>query len=169
MRLFFAIWPPAETAAALARWANEVAASSGGRAVRETSIHLTLAFLGDVGEERLPGALRAARLVQGSPHDLPIEQAKRWSDHRLVWVGPQHTPPELASLAQSLAGTLQAEGFAIEARPVRAHVTLVRNTHKAALASLPQVKWPVKEFTLVHSTLSRLGASYTILERFPLA
>jgi len=169
LRLFFALWPPAETAAALARWASEVAASSGGRAVREHSIHLTLAFLGNVAEERLPAALRAARLVPGSSHELPIEQARRWSDHDLVWVGPKHTPPALASVALSLGERLQAERFAIESRPFRAHVTLVRKVHKAALPALPQVKWPVNEFTLVHSTLSRHGSSYTILERFPIA
>lgn len=169
MRLFFAVWPPAGCAAALARWAVEAAVIASGRAVREDAIHLTLAFLGNVAEERLPAALRAASMVKGSPHDLPIEEARRWNDHDLVWVGPDRTPPELASLARSLAGNLQAEGFAIEARPFRAHVTLVRKARRAALPSLPKVKWPVMEFTLVHSTLSRHGSSYTMLERFPIA
>ena len=77
MRLFFALWPPLQTAAALALWAAEVAALARGRAVAGRSIHVTLAFLGDVGEERLPGALRAARRVKGSAHGLPIEQARR--------------------------------------------------------------------------------------------
>jgi 2'-5' RNA ligase len=169
LRLFFALWPPGRTAAALAQWAAEAAASSGGRAVREPSIHLTLAFLGTVGEERLPAALRAARQVRGSAHELPIEQAKRWSDNDLVWVGPERTPPELASLAEALAGALRGEGFAVESRPFAAHVTLVRRARRAALPPLPGLEWPVIEFTLVHSTLSRHGSSYTILERFPIA
>lgn len=138
--------------------------------MRESAIHVTLAFLGDVGEERLPAALAAARLVQGSPHDLPIEQARRWRENALVWVGPMRTPPELASLAQSLSIELRQQGFELEMRAFVAHVTLVRKLRrKASLPALPAVSWPVTEFTLVHSTLSRHGSSYTVLERFPIA
>lgn len=169
MRLFFALWPPAQTASALAKWAAGAATLSGGRALPEPSIHLTLAFLGDAAEERLPAALRAARRVRGSIHRLPIEQAKRWSDHELVWVGPNRTPVELALLARSLGSELRAEGFEIESRPFLAHVTVVRKAGKAVLPALPAVEWPVTEFMLVHSTLSRHGSSYTILERFPMA
>ena len=169
MRLFFAVWPPAPTAAALARWAVEAAAQTGGRPVREPAIHLTLAFLGNVGEDRLAAALRAARQVQGSAHSLPIEQARRWSDNHLVWVGPKQTPVELASIALSLGNELRQQGFEIESRPFVAHVTLVRKAGKAALPPLPRLDWPVTEFTFVHSTLSRHGSSYTILERFAIA
>jgi 2'-5' RNA ligase len=169
LRLFFAVWPPPQTSAALAQWAVEAAARTGGRALAEASIHLTLAFLGNVGEDRLPAALRAARRTRGSSHDLPIEQAKRWSDNDLVWVGPKRTPPELAALAQSLCSELQREGFAIDARPFVAHVTLVRKARRGVLPHLPHVQWPVPEFTLVHSMLSRHGSSYSVLERFPMA
>jgi 2'-5' RNA ligase len=163
------VWPPAQAAAALGQWAAEAAAATGGRAVREPAIHVTLAFLGNVGEDRLSAALRAARSVQASAHRLPVEQARRWSDHELVWVGPTRTPPELVSLVQSLRVSLSGEGFAVESRPFVAHVTLVRRARKAALPPLPAVDWRVSEFTLVHSTLSRHGSSYTVLERFPIA
>lgn len=137
--------------------------------MREPAIHVTLAFLGNVSDDRLAAALRAARSAKGSAHDLPIEQAKRWSDNALVWVGPKRTPPEVASLTESLRTALRAEGFQIESRPFRAHVTLVRRAGKAALPLLPHVEWPVTEFTLVHSTLSRHGSSYRILERVAIA
>jgi len=170
LRLFFALWPPAETAAALAGWATEVQALTGGRAVPEPSIHVTLAFLGNVGDERMQAALRAAERVDGSSHLLPVEQARRWSDHELVWVGPLRTPPKLASLAQSLRTELGKEGFEIESRPFVVHVTMVRKARNAALLPpLPRVEWPVAEFTLVHSTLSRHGSSYTIVRRTAIA
>lgn len=137
--------------------------------MRESAIHVTLAFLGEVAEDRLPAALRAARSVKGSAHHLAIEQARRWSANELVWVGPMRTPPELASLAQSLSIELRQQGFELEVRAFVAHVTLVRKLRrKASLPALPAVIWPVTEFTLVHSTLSRHGSSYTVLERFPI-
>ena len=46
MRIFFAVWPPAETARALAGWADEAQRATGGKATAEEKIHLTLAFLG---------------------------------------------------------------------------------------------------------------------------
>ncbi|MDH4323198.1 MAG: RNA 2',3'-cyclic phosphodiesterase, partial [Betaproteobacteria bacterium] len=47
MRLFFACWPPAGTARALADWARSAQRECGGRATRLEHIHLTLSFLGD--------------------------------------------------------------------------------------------------------------------------
>ena len=52
MRLFFALWPPPDTAQALANWAEEVARDVGGKPVAAEKIHLTLAFLGDADPEK---------------------------------------------------------------------------------------------------------------------
>ena len=169
MRLFFALWPPAATVAALAAWAAQVQALTGGRVTRPESIHLTLAFLGEVAEARVEDAIRVANSVRGARHTLPIKQARRWAHNHIAWVGPERTPPDLESLAGSLRERLQAEGFAIESRPFAAHVTLVRKAGKAArLPPLPRVAWPVDEFTLVRSRLSRKGSSYEIIGRFGL-
>ena len=46
-RLFFALWPDASTADALATLAQQVAAESGGRPTAPGNVHVTLAFLGD--------------------------------------------------------------------------------------------------------------------------
>ena len=170
MRLFFALWPPAATVAALAEWAAQVQKVTGGRVTRPESIHLTLAFLGEVTEERVADAIRAARSVRGTCHTLPIERAKIWTNNHIAWVGPERTPAALASLADSLRQHLQAQGFALEARPFAAHVTLVRKATGGAerLPSLQRVDWPVDEFTLVRSRVSPKGSSYEVVEQFPL-
>jgi hypothetical protein len=46
-RLFFALWPDASMAEALATLAQQVAAESGGRPTAPGHVHVTLAFLGD--------------------------------------------------------------------------------------------------------------------------
>ena len=170
MRLFFALWPPAATVAALAEWAKQAQVLTGGRVTRADSIHLTLAFLGDVAEERVAAAVRAARSVRGVRHRLPIERARIWQHNHIVWVGPEQAPAALDSLAASLRENLQMVGLAIEARPFAAHVTLVRKaTAKAPqLPPLPVLDWPVDEFTLVGSQLSSEGSSYKIIDRFRL-
>ncbi len=169
MRLFFALWPPAATVAALAAWAEEAQKQTGGRLTRPESIHLTLAFLGEVAEERVENAIRAAKSVRGERHALPIEHARVWSHNHVAWVGPKQTPAALESVVQSLRAQLRSEGFVLESRPFAAHLTLVRKAKRPTrLPPLPQVEWPVDEFTLVRSSLSRNGSTYEVIARFPI-
>lgn len=162
MRLFFAAWPPPQTARALAGWAGTL----GGRATAAEKIHLTLAFLGVVD----PGkALSAARRVHAETHELPIEAAKYWKHNRVLWVGPLETPPKLQALVDALHFELYRAEYILERRTFAAHVTLLRAPRApASLPALPQVAWPIDEFTLVSSSLSPKGSSYEILERFAL-
>jgi RNA 2',3'-cyclic 3'-phosphodiesterase len=164
MRLFFAIWPPADAAQALAHWAGEVHALSGGRRTTVGNIHLTLSFLGKAEPAK---AIAAARRVTAGPHRLPIEHARHVN--RMVWVAPREMPAPLAALHRALAIELYREEFILERRPFAAHVTLIRDARGAVLPALPAVDWPVSEFVLVRSSLSRRGPSYEVIERFELA
>jgi RNA 2',3'-cyclic 3'-phosphodiesterase len=166
VRLFFALWPPAKTAHALARWTHEVAHDSGGAPTPSDSIHLTLAFLGEAD----PGkAYNAAQRVQGARHALPIDQAQYWKHNKIVWVGPQATPASLAALVNQLHGSLREHGFVLEDRPFAAHVTLLRKAKPPkSLPPLPSVEWPVHEMLLVRSRTSPKGSTYEPVERFPL-
>ncbi|HVB47019.1 MAG TPA: RNA 2',3'-cyclic phosphodiesterase [Burkholderiales bacterium] len=170
MRLFFALWPPAPAAAALARWAGETQRETGGRVTRPETIHLTLAFLGEVEDQRLQSALAAGQAVGGAPHSLPIDEARYWEHNRVVWVGPREMPAPLGALAGALRAELLREGFALEKRSFQAHVTLIRKARApGALAPLPALAWPVEEFVLVRSELSSDGSDYEFVERFALA
>jgi 2'-5' RNA ligase len=167
MRIFFAVWPPRETAGALAAWAREAQHKTGGKTTPEDKIHLTLAFLGDADPER---ALRAAKKVQATAHSLPIEQARYWRENNIVWAGPRETPPPLKALFDSLAVELYREEFILERRPFAAHITLIRKARTAkSLPPLPSLDWPINEFVLVRSSLSSAGSTYEVLEQFPLA
>ena len=167
MRLFFAAWPPPETAAALAGWARKIREETGGKPVRAENIHLTLAFLGEADAEK---ALSAARRVGGFRHALPIDDARHWKRNDIVWVGPQSIPAPLEDLVGQLHRALSEESFVLEKRPFAAHITLLRKARAPqSLPPLPQVEWPVDEFLLVRSRTSREGSTYEPLKRFPLA
>jgi RNA 2',3'-cyclic 3'-phosphodiesterase len=165
VRTFFALWPPPETARALARWAGDAQRATGGKATDEAKIHLTLAFLGEADPEK---AIQAARSVKGSSHALPVEQARYWRENNIVWAGPRETPAPLKALAESLSLALYREQFILERRPFAAHVTLIRKARAAALPPLPVVDWPVREFVLVRSSLSSRGSTYEPIARFAL-
>jgi RNA 2',3'-cyclic 3'-phosphodiesterase len=166
VRLFFALWPPAKTAHALAKWTHDVAQGSGGTPTPSDNIHLTLAFLGDAD----PGkAYNAAQRVQGVRHALPIEHAQYWKHNKIVWVGPQAMPPALAALVNRLHASLKEHGFALEDRPFAAHITLLRKAKPPpSLPALPRLDWPVNEMLLVRSRTSPKGSTYEPVERFAL-
>lgn len=166
MRLFFALWPPAQTARALAEWAREAQRATGGRAIDEARIHLTLAFLGEADPAK---AIRAAIGIAGRAHELPIEKSHYWRENQIVWVGPRDTPEALQVLNLQLRRELEGEAIVLEQRPFAAHVTLVRKAGAARLPAIPQVQWPVREFLLVRSRVSSKGATYEPLERFTLS
>ncbi|HEX4926567.1 MAG TPA: RNA 2',3'-cyclic phosphodiesterase [Burkholderiales bacterium] len=167
MRLFFACWPPRETAQALGRWAAEVRNESGGKLTSMENIHLTLAFLGEADADAASGA---ARRVKGSRHELPVDAARYVKRNQMLWVGPSEAPQALLALAADLRASLARGGFTLEERPFAAHVTLLRKAGRpAAIPPLPSVSWPVDEFLLVSSKSSSAGSTYAPLERFALA
>jgi RNA 2',3'-cyclic 3'-phosphodiesterase len=161
VRLFFAAWPPAETAAALHQWGEAIS----GKTTSAANIHLTLVFLGEADPAR---ASAAARRVQAQRHDLPIEKARLVRD--MVWVGPREIPEALAALVKSLQLELYREQFILDRRPFAAHVTLLRRVRAApALPPLPPLRWPVDEFLLVRSRTSGKGSTYEPIARFALS
>jgi 2'-5' RNA ligase len=165
MRLFFALWPPGEAAATLHGWAVGV---QSGRVTRPEAIHLTLAFLGEVSEERLP-VLKNLRMKSGR-HSLPIEKARYWTRNQIVWVGPRRILERLSGLASELKVFLDENRFITEKRAFAAHVTLIRRARDPGeLPGLPAVAWPVDEVVLVRSRLSSAGASYEVVQRYRLS
>ena len=130
-RVFFALWPPPEVARQLSAVADSFAQCAGGRATREATVHLTLAFIGDVPLERLPDLERAARQVRAEAFDLTLDQFGLWRHNRIFWAGCSVPPPALAGLSASLVTALQAAGFNVAnaRRTFTPHVTLVRKVN----------------------------------------
>ena len=112
------------------------------------------------------------RRLQATAHKLLIEQAVYWPHNRILWVGPQRTSGPMQQLARELGKALRRAEFSLERRPFAAHVTLIRKARAprvpSTLPPLPRVDWPVDEFVLVRSLLSKEGSQYSVLERFPL-
>lgn len=169
IRLFFALWPAREVARALHAWATAAQAVTGGRVTRETTIHLTLAFLGEVARERLDDLIACARQVRGRRIDLRLDEGARWAHNGIVWAGPRELPAALGDLAAQLETELKAGGFRTEKRAFKAHVSLVRrSTDGGGLPPFVPLAWHAEEFVLVRSTLSAAGPAYAVESRFPL-
>ncbi|HEX4884450.1 MAG TPA: RNA 2',3'-cyclic phosphodiesterase [Casimicrobiaceae bacterium] len=169
-RLFFAVWPDAPARAALARLASEVAHVVQGRAPRSDSLHVTLAFLGNVDADRLPAVLAAGKLAAGGvdPFDLALERMGGTA-YGIAWISPGRVPDALRSLHGALAAALEQAGFQREQRMFRPHVTLARDgVRRAQQGALPPIAWTVDRLALVASTPGPGGSRYADVAGWPL-
>lgn len=127
-RLFFALWPGHQPAAALHRLANEQAARTGGRVMATDSLHLTLAFLGAIGPDRLAAAIDTGHRIASlaSPAlALTLDHLDHWPRPGIVVSAGPLTAP-LDGLVTALHEALNTAGFRLEKRPFRPHITLLR-------------------------------------------
>ena len=145
----------------------------GGKPTRRDTIHLTLAFLGNVPEERLPLLAATASRVVAPSFDLLLDQLGFWRHNHLLWAGCSAPPAALATLVDDLSAALRQAGFpsAGSERRFAPHVTLLRKVPADDCQPLPAMKtlhWPCPGFVLVRSDLSSTGAAYQRLAEFPL-
>ena len=162
-RLFFALWPERAAGDALYDLAQPLQNACGGRVMARDSLHLTLAFLGDVAADRLAAAVTSADVVRSPAFALRLDRLGYWRHNKVLWAGCGEVAPVLADLAASLAASLRQQGFVLEERPFAPHVTLLRKAESTPDESAwAGVGWPVREFTLVESRLSGSGSRYAI-------
>ncbi len=139
--------------------------------MRTDTLHITLAFIGDIDAARVDSALAIGDGLGVQPaFSMTIDQLRCWRHNRIVWCGPKVVPATLAETASLLGERLSAAGFRLEARPFAAHATLLRKADcsRSAPDSVP-FDWPVRQVVLVEAILSSAAARYEIIGRWPLA
>ena len=161
LRVFFALVPDAATQASLGMLARDIAVRAGGRAIVDANIHLTLAFIGDTGIERIDVLRDVVDTLPREAFVLALDCVGTFRHSDLAWIAPSHVPGSLLELQALLSAALARNGFDIEQRPFHAHVTLARRcTRNAAKARLKPVEWRVERVALLASIASNGGVCY---------
>jgi 2'-5' RNA ligase len=166
VRLFFAVWPDERASGQLARLAEEVAVKSGGRAVPGANIHLTLAFLGDVAESRIPELEAIARRIHVPAFPMRLDRLGSFRKAQVAWVGAETPPPGLVALESALAAGLREAGFSLDDRPYAPHVTLDRHARTRIAGEAGPVEWRAGAFELVRTEFGK--GRYSRLAAFAL-
>ena len=152
-RYFFAIWPGAAAAKALARVGEALAGLAGGRPMPVEKIHLTLAFLGSLKDEEVGSAVAAAGRVKGDEIRMDVDSVGSFRRAKVGWAAPSEANDALTRLQATLANVLRDRRFRLEDRPFSPHVTLVRKIERPVPAApMAVIEWRSKAFTLVEST-----------------
>lgn len=150
------------------------------------SLHLTLAFLGELDDEQLAAATQAAIAAAAStapPFTLTVAGLGVFGPPyapRVLWCGVGGDVPALLRLQAALADQLEVAGFPREERPFAPHLTLARLKQPLDSAALQRLSgilanpsvaktpFAVDSLSVMKSELLRPAARYTCLCACPL-
>ncbi|MFT3969794.1 MAG: RNA 2',3'-cyclic phosphodiesterase [Micropruina sp.] len=148
------------------------------RWTRPDNWHLTLAFFGDVGDDRLDRLVDALDGVRGAPFRLVLDGGGAFPDPaagRVLFQGVRDGSAELAALARRVRTAADRVGVPSESAKHRPHLTLARRRRPGELSrwlriveSFPLAWFQVEHFALIESELRPSGAHYRVLRRFAL-
>lgn len=153
--------------------------AAGARTVPPAQTHLTLSFIGDVDEKKVPRIEDCVRrAVHGfSPFEMRLSGAGAFPNERrpsVVWMGvdPAGIPK---AIAERLAENLSAAGIGHDTKPFKAHVTVARCRDGLRAPGLFEkysrtefCRFECREVLVMKSVLSPSGAEHTVLSRVPL-
>jgi 2'-5' RNA ligase len=169
-RVFFALWPGAAVLHRLDQAGREAQQRCGGRRMRRETLHLTLAFIGNLPAQRISELEGIAGAIRAPEFELALDRIDWMARKKIVWAAASKAPEALLHLAADLNLHLKAADFRVEERPFAAHVTLLRNARCGGeKPEAAPVAWQVEDFVLVESELKPEGASYRIIGRWRLA
>ena len=168
MRLFLGLPVPSELAANLARAAHALDLPNS-RPIPAENIHLTLVFLGQVGEDRLPAIIRELNQLNVEPIQLRFTNLDMFPRAGVLFAEIEPTQ-ELLHLQAQAAARMVACGFPLDDRPYHPHVTLARlrspvrlTAKQAALPVAAQSHFKVDTVNLYRSHTLPTGAEYEVV------
>ena len=174
-RLFVAIRPPEEVRDLLIDAMDD---SADFRWQNDEQLHLTLRFVGEVDRPVGQDVADALGLIHAQPFELRVSGTGRFEQRNsgALWAGVEPRAP-VAALAGKVERACIAVGLPPERRAFHPHMTLARwkgrRAHEVArflerTRGLSSGPFEVREFVLFESRLSRHGAHYEEVARYPL-
>lgn len=141
-------------------------------------MHVTLAFLGQVGEDQVERAVEAvsAGAIGSAPFDVVVTGIGRFPGHgppRTIWAGLDgRAADQVVRCGAAVRAELLRHGLQFDPKPLRAHVTLARVREGAsgdetaaveavlAAARLAELRFRAAALHVMESTIGRGGPRY---------
>jgi 2'-5' RNA ligase len=181
-RTFIAILIPDSWTEHLREVERDLAAGTSGMSwVKPENVHITVRFLGDLGDD---GVRRVRESVRRSaaPFQAPVARLgklgafPRPERPRVIWLGLAEGEEKVSALAAAVERGLRDDGFGRSDKPFRAHLTLARVREEAsgvaqvlgARLTEPPPAEPLPRLAVMKSELHPSGARYTAFEELRL-
>jgi 2'-5' RNA ligase len=182
VRTFIALVIPDAWKEFLGRVEGDLAARMTGLSwVKPSNMHITVRFLGDLGEDGVRRAGEAAR--RGSEGRAvfraglgPLGAFPSLRRPRVLWTGLSEGADDAIALARDVNRSLERSGFGPSDKPFKPHITLARvREHAQGLEAFERYVSPAApgpamfdRIVVMKSDLHPAGARYTALEEIRL-
>jgi len=182
MRLFIGVRIPGEIKDSIAEVSGKLKSKvREARVVAPDNLHITLKFLGEVAEEKIPriSGILTEITKDCAPFKTEVKGAGVFPDERnprVFWIGCD-SGGKLKKLNALIENRLETEGFKKESR-FKEHITIARfkSTPRASFMEELIEKYREKTFgvmniaevELIKSDLTPSGPTYTSLRKFPI-
>lgn len=188
-RLFIAVELPQSALKALTEIQTRLQEARPVRWSKETQMHLTLQFLGNVPAAKanqIVAALEERVPSQNHPFELTVNGIGAFPNlkrPRVIWAGVRGETGRLQTLQTRVVEATRQIGFSPETRPFKAHLTLGRTDKRARSQEYAQIgrvirrqqeridhiaPFSVDHISLIRSQLKPAGAIYTTLAEIKL-
>ncbi len=182
MRTFIAIELPQEIKDFLSHLQQELKSCGADvKWVQPENIHLTLKFLGDVGDEELNKIIEIIEEVAKEKSKFQIRVSSlgafpKIDSPRVIWIGVDEGDKETKEIAELLEEKIAKLGIPKEDRPFSSHITIGRTKSNLNLHKLAQelknkselgggkIGFEAVKITLFKSTLTPKGPVYEALK-----
>jgi 2'-5' RNA ligase len=173
VRLFFALWPDADTRERFASAAAALCLTDRARLVPRQNYHLTLAFIGEVTSAQVGVLQQIGRSQRASGCTIKFDAYEHWPEPRVVVAVARERPTALVELWMRLRQDLLLHQAALKLDRLQpslhAHVTLARKVAQApVLQAMSPFDWEARSFSLVRSDTSAARSIYTVVDTWPL-
>jgi 2'-5' RNA ligase len=165
-RIFFALWPDKETRSSLCTITQQFKDEKF-RLVKESNLHITLEFLGEVSETIQQQLINQANLIKAEPFEIKLTSIGWWRKPGVLWIGTRHIPKQLIHLVESIKQIVEQQGLETDKRSYEPHVTFARKVKQVQLPEQSfDIPWRVNSFALIESKSTETGVMYRIIQQW---
>jgi RNA 2',3'-cyclic 3'-phosphodiesterase len=176
MRLFIAVELPEEIKNSIELVKESFKPVKGLRFVSKDNIHITLKFLGEINDEKVPDIISALADVHVKPFKLLISKLGVFPNEnnmRVLWVDAEPAEP-LSELKKRIDAALPGSR---DDHPFKNHITIARITtgmpedmrminELVMNKNVEKKEFIVRKFILFKSTLTPDGPIYSVVKQF---
>jgi 2'-5' RNA ligase len=173
-RLFFALDINEQDKALVAQWRTRYL-SMPFKAIAHRNFHITLAFLGNTSNiqqhqlsEKATTLAQQISPIAANESYLTLNSLGLFKKPKVLYLGLQHCPLWLSTLAQQLSQTASKIGLFQENRPYCPHLSIYRKATHVNDSLLVAIGLQVQSFSLYESISSEQGVVYTPIKTWRL-
>lgn len=164
-RLFFALWPDANTRQELIQLSQSLAFNEF-KWVPAYNLHVTLVFMGHIDTDATNLIKQSVENITAQPFTLTFDNLSYWSKPKILCLTCRQTSPDAIMLAATLESVVANCGLHTELRPYIPHITLARQARYLPEVTIDPLAWRAEAFCLIESCSKPDGVYYKVIQQW---